>query len=281
MSNVPASRTRLGSVGSAEVLRQHVLSACRYMRLGVCSTTLKSYDSAWFQYSTYCGAFSVSPLPLNMSVLCAFMVHCFESRKLQPSSVKALVAGIQFHVRCADPSACSLLGNPSIRLLMKCLQKQRPERKDKRLPITLPVLHMLVSALRQGCFGLYVDALLETVFLTAFYGFLRCGEYTTRCATFDPARDLTMSDLSMGSGLYTIVLKYSKTDVTCKGTPIVIGQTNSAFCPLSSMHRYLSYRPRATPDEPLFASDKVGKAMTRSWFTHVFWGSERRFRAAS
>ena len=165
-----------------------------------------------------------------MSVLCAFMVHCFESRKLQLSSIKAMVAGVQFHVRCADPSACSLLGSPSISLLMNGLRKQRPERKAKHLPLTLPLLHKLVFTLRQGCFGLYVDTLLKTVFLRAFYGFLRCGKYTTRCATFEPSRNLTMSDLSMVIWMFTIVLKHSKTDVTCKGTPIVIGQTKCAFC---------------------------------------------------
>ena len=189
------------------------------------------------------------------------MVHCFETLKLQPSSIKALVAGVQFHLRCVDPSAGSLLGSPVVHLLMNGLRKQRPEKRDKRLPITLPILHKLVSALRLGCFGVYVNALLETVFLTAFYGFLRCGECTTRCAAFDPSRDLTMSDLIMGSGVFTIVLKHSKTDTTCKGTPIVIGQTNCAFCPFSSMCRYRSCRPRATPDEPLFAGDAVGKAM--------------------
>ena len=163
---------------------------------------------------------------MNMSVLCAFMVHCFESRKLQPSSIKALVAGVQFHVRWADLLACSLLGSPFMRLLMNGLRKQRPERKDKRLPITLPLLHKLVSALRQGYFGLYVDTLLETV-PHSVLRFLRCSKYTTRYATFDPSSDLTMSDLSTGSGMFTIVLKHSKTDVTCKGTPIVIGDRKS------------------------------------------------------
>ena len=243
----------------------YVVSAGEYMRKGIAPSTLKSYDRAWIRFSGFCAAFGVSPRPVNMSVLCAFIVHCFESQKLHPSSIKALVSGIQFNVRCSEPSACSLLGNPSIRLLMNGLRKQRPETKDKRLPITLPLLHTLVSNLRQGCFGPYVDTLLESVFFTAFYGFLRCGEFTSRCATFDPCRDLTLSDVSVASDMFTVVLKHSKTDVACRGTPIVIARTNCVFCPLSSMSRYLLCRPRATPSEPLFVTDE-GKAMTRSWF---------------
>ena len=189
MSAIPPDGARLGP----GALHMYVVSAGEYMRKGIAPSTLKSYDRAWFQFSGFCAAFGVSPMPVNMSVLCAFIVHCFESRKLHPSSIKALVSGIPFYVRCSEPSACSLLGNPSIRLLMNGLRKQRPETKDKRLPITLPLLHTLVSNLRQGCFGPYVDTLLESVFFTAFYGFLRCGEFTTRCATFDPCRDLTMA----------------------------------------------------------------------------------------
>ena len=66
------------------------------------------------------------------------------------------------------------------------------------------------SILQQGCFGAYVDTLLESVFFTAFYGFLRCGEFTTRCATFDPYRDLTMSDVFVASDMFTVFLKHSK-----------------------------------------------------------------------
>ena len=36
----------------------------------------------------------------------AFITHCFVSRKMQPGSIKALLAGIQFHLRCMDPNAC-------------------------------------------------------------------------------------------------------------------------------------------------------------------------------
>ena len=112
---------------------------------------------------------------------------------MQPSSIKGLVAGIQFHLRCLDPSTISLLGNPSVRLLLNGLQKE----KMIRLPFTLTLLKKLITYLRGGCFGQYTDLLLETVFLTAFYGFLRGGEFTTRTGSFDPLHDLTIADVSI------------------------------------------------------------------------------------
>lgn len=236
------------------------------MRMGLAKSTIKMYDSAWSSYTSFCSSFSVHVLPLNVSMICAFIVHCFQSRKMQPSSIKAFVAGIQFHLRCADPSVCCLLGNPSVRLLLNGLKKEHPERIDKRLPFTLSLVHKLVSHLRQGCFGSYTDALLETVFLTAFYGFLRCGEFTTNSDSFNPMHDLTISDISIDAHMYSIHLKHSKTDRDRKGSSIVVSETNSTFCPLLSMTRYLQGRPHARQNEPLFMTDK-GKAMSRSWFT--------------
>lgn len=111
---------------------------------------------------------------------------CLYCSLLQPSSVKGLVAGIQFHLRCLDPSTISLLENPSICLLLNGIKREKPQDKDSRLPLTLPLLKTLITQLRNGCFGSYTDILLETVLLTAFYGFLRGGEFTTRTDHFDP-----------------------------------------------------------------------------------------------
>ena len=241
-------------------------SAAFYMRQGLAKSTIKMYDSAWSKFCSFCTGFSVPVMPANISMITAFIVHCFESRKMQPSSIKACVAGIQFHLRCADPSVCSLLGNPAIRLLFNGLNKEHPAIKDKRLPLTLPLVHKLVAHLRQGCFGRYLDALLETVFLTAFYGFLRCGEFTSNSERFDPLHDLSISDVTVDAHMYSITLKHSKSDREGKGVNVIISQTKTAFCPLSSMTQYLEKRPLARQDEPLFLTDK-GKSMSRSWFT--------------
>lgn len=185
---------------------------------------------------------------------------------MHPSSIKAYIAGIQFHLRCLDPAVCCLFGNPSIRLLFNGFKKERPDSKDKRLPFTLSLIHKMVSHLRQGCFGAYVDLLLETVFLTAFYGFLRCGEFTSNSECFSPNHDLTVSDISINHHSYSIFLKHSKSDRDLRGSSIVISETNTIFCPLLSMTRYLQSRPSVNPDEPLFLTNK-GKVMSRYWFS--------------
>ena len=78
--------------------------------------------------------------------------------------------------------------------------------------------------------------------------------------------NLTLGDLTMDTCMYTVVLKHSKGVKAGVGTPVVMSRNNSAFCPLSSMAKYLGWRSSTTTSEPLFVTD-AGKAMTRYWFT--------------
>lgn len=107
--------------------------------------------------------------------------------------------------------------------------------------------------------------MLEVFFLTAFYGFLRVGEYTICTQAFNPSRDLTVSDVSLHDQYFTLHLKHSKTDRDNTGVNIAITSTNTTFCPLSFMRAYLATRPAAGGDEPLFLTPE-GHPMTRRWF---------------
>lgn len=249
--------------------QSYLHSAAKYMRSGLATSTLKMYDSAWSHFSSFCATFSVDVLPVNVAYVSAFIVHCYESQKMQPSSIKSKIAGIQFHLRCLDPSTISLLENSSIRLLLNGLKKEKPKGNDHRLPLTLPLLKKLISRLRVGCFGIYSDMLLESVLLTAFYGFLRGGEFSTRTGSFNPAHDLTISDVSIFSHHFTLFLKHSKTDRNREGTFVYVSETNSVFCPLSSMLAYLRSRSQARPEDPLFTTEE-GKSMSRAWFAFRF-----------
>lgn len=198
--------------------------------------------------------------------LCAFIVHSFESRHLQPLSIKALIASIQFHLRCQDPSVCSLLKNPRIRLLLNGLKKEQLPGNDKRLPLTISLVHRMISKLRSGLFTSHINKMLEAVLLMAFYRFMRCGEFTTRSLSFNPLHHLCFSDLQLESDHFTIYLKHSKTDRMNKGTSVVIAKNNSAFCPVASMLSYLKTRPAPAPSDRLFVVDG-SRPMTRFWFS--------------
>ncbi|KAK2863779.1 hypothetical protein Q7C36_002933 [Tachysurus vachellii] len=146
-----------------------------YMCSGLAKSTLKMYDSALSHFSSFCATFNVDVLPVNVSYVSAFIVHCFESCKIQPSSILHPAYARRHPIPPAllDPSTISLLKNSSIRLLLNGLKKEKPKGNDPRLPLTLPLLQKLMSRLREGCFEIYSDIMLESVLLMAFYGFLR------------------------------------------------------------------------------------------------------------
>ncbi|ROI27819.1 hypothetical protein DPX16_23141 [Anabarilius grahami] len=234
------------------------------MRSGLAKTTFKTYDSAWSSFSDFCYAFSVPILPVNISITCAFITHCFESRKLKPSTIKIMILGIQFHIRCIDPSSQSLLQNPSI-CLLNGLKKESPAVPDKRLPLSLSQVHTMVDKLRSGLFTPHTNLLLEAAFLTAYYGFLRGGEFTINTKKFDPSHDLTIKDISFHTEYFSIYLKHSKTDRDNNGSTINISRTNDGYCPLTAMNRLVSSRSKSNPTDPLFITEK-GEAMSKHWF---------------
>lgn len=205
-------------------------SASFYITQGVAPSTLKSYVSAWSWFTKFCFSFRIPILPILSSTICAFIVHCFESHNLKIATIRKLLAGIQFHARLHNPNYPSIFSTPAIRLLLKGIEKSA-QRPDQRLPITLNLLHRLISSLSNSSFCEYVNILLEAVFLSAFYGFMRLGEFASDSKIFNPARSLCLSDLSFSSSLFNLFIKYSKADSSGTGVTITISKINNFFCP--------------------------------------------------
>ena len=111
--------------------------------------------------------------------------------------------------------------------------------------------------------------MLEAVILVAFYGFLRLGEFASDSTACDARCTLRIADVSVGRSCLFINLRRSKADREGKGCAVAIARTDSAFCPFSSMCRYLGLRNASSASEPLFAS-RSGRPMTKAWFASRF-----------
>ncbi|XDV40900.1 hypothetical protein PO909_009897, partial [Leuciscus waleckii] len=129
-----------------------------------------------------------------------------------------------------------LFSATSIRLLLKGISKSSSNSPDKRLPITLPLLQRLITSIRNGLFSTYTNILLEAVFLTAFYGFMR-----------------------------PVFLKHSKSDSEGFGVTLTISKINNNFCPFSSMLKFLKIRQRSSKLSPLFILLN-GAPLSKAWF---------------
>ena len=129
---------------------------------------------------------------------------------------------------------------------------------------------MLISFLSFSCFGRQDNLMLSAVLTLAFYGFLKCGEFTVPSgAAYRPLRHLSMQDVVFYPSFYnptymTVHFKYSETDPFRKGHVVTLHVTNTLTCPVRAMKQYLETR---TFDlyGPLFLFAD-GSALTRCQF---------------
>ncbi|KAJ4921975.1 hypothetical protein JOQ06_027791 [Pogonophryne albipinna] len=185
------------------------------MRKGLAASTLRTYDFAWRTFAFFCVSVGISLKPVLIPTVCAFMCYCATVRHLKPQYIRGLLAGVQFNIRCFDPSFPSLLANQSVKLILRGLLKTFPPVLDRRRPITLSTLRLMLSKLREGLFSPYIDALLDAAFLLAFYAFLRPGEFTTASLSFNPNHDVCLNDLSFHASHFSLSIKHSKCGGAC------------------------------------------------------------------
>jgi hypothetical protein len=164
---------------------------------------------------------------------------------------------------------------PQLQLTLRGIKKVKGISTSPRQPVTVNLLSSLVSLLNQGLYGYYVDRLLKAAFLVAFFGFLRCGEFTTLTDKFDPAVNLTLSDISVSdcSGM-VINLSSSKTDPFRKGIKIKLFPIPGILCPVKATSNYLQCRLglNSDPSSPFFLMPSL-VPLTRREFTTLFQGA--------
>ena len=153
----------------------------------------RTYQRAWTVYAKFAEQFGLSDtlsLPLSVNSVALFIAH-LSAKRLAPVTISTYISAISYVHKLqgyADPTKVFLI----LKLLAAIKSRSRP---DIRLPITLPVLRLLVEALKQTSSSFYHRTLFTAMFLTAFYGFLRIGEITCK-TTSSGSSVLQHQDLS-------------------------------------------------------------------------------------
>ena len=100
----------------------------------------------------------------------------------------------------------------------------------------------------RGFFGKYLDALMKSACCVGFFGFLRCGEFTSPTSKFDNSTGLTRLDIifnNIHDDLVTelhLVLHSSKTNPFRQGIIIKLFRTSGAICPIKIPSPFSGYR---------------------------------------
>lgn len=204
---------------------------------------------------------NTSMIPLcNEEILKFFVAHCHANLHITSTTIKSYLAGVRNHyiTHGLGNPLCTNEGEPyhQLELIIRGIKKTEVPRRVSRQPVTPDILLAICRSLQKGLFGPYMDQMMQAACLLAFFGFLRCGEFTTYSKVYDPETHLSLQDITfMDEKELRVNLKVSKTDPFRKGCSIRIYKTNhKTLCPYTAIFRYLVTRKSVSysPEDPLF-----------------------------
>lgn len=145
------------------------------------TSSWSTYQRAWDLLGSFLTQFSISiqlPIqPINLALFVSYL----HGKGYAPSTVETYISAVAFIHKLnsmADPASDFL-----VRKAMQGLHKVHPTT-DSRLPISYSVVQKLVDAL-PNCTSLpYSQSMFRSMFLLAFFAFLRVGEMTLSNGNF-------------------------------------------------------------------------------------------------
>ncbi len=243
------------------------------------SSTQNAYNTgarAFMGFTTMHNVCKIQALPCcNEELLELFVCHCVKNLKLSYSTIKLYLAGVRslYVTAGLGNPLCNVQGqiHARLELLLRGVRKSCVSKSMIRKPVTGYAITAICRRLKKGLFGKYLDTLMEAVCLTAFFGFLRCGEFTCSSNQFDPQINLTMLDICFENNKVLINIKASKTDPFRLGYKITLYKNNSDICPVNALMRYFSLRRGLVGNlqEPLFLLPPM-QVLTRKTFMDLF-----------
>ncbi|CAG2192356.1 unnamed protein product [Mytilus edulis] len=268
-SQVPASLTsNVALKSTVSDLWRHVLS----------TRTSQTYKVGYRAYTAFLANNGVvwlgKPMPpISEDILIYFVAHCYKNLRLLHTTIKLYLCGIRFYYiqsNCDHPfdytNESTLL---RLNMIMRAVKRIQGEHNSKpRLPITFQVLGRICNSLRAGVFSTFTDCMLETACTVAFFGFLRCGEFTVS-KHFDSTVNLSVTDVEILDSYAILHLKTSKTDPFRKGVSIQLHKSDHTICPFSAVQKYIAIRKGREASfcfsDPLFVKEN-GNALDRDFF---------------
>ena len=218
----------------------------------------------------------MDPLPrVSEDVVCLYIAHCYQTLHLRHTTIKLYLCGIRFeYLRAGVPCPLIAHDDSSVRIntLLNAVKRIQGQVKRPRHPIDSTILNKMCDCLVAGYVSSYMDCLLHAACVTAFFGFLRCGEFTINQQKFDPTTNLCLGDVTFMENHVQLHLKASKTDPFRHGIniPLFKFKDSKKLCPFTSLQKYVNKRCnmfpcKNNPTDPLFL-DEWGNALNRANF---------------
>ena len=241
----------------------------RLLSAALAKNTHKTYARGWEMFCRFqpCHQ-NVTHCPANASDVRRF-IGWLSVQNFAPATINTYVSAVGYYHKingCSDPTHDFLVA----KLLEGC-RRSHPSR-DCRQPISLLILKEICGSLPIVCSSQFEACMFKAVFLSAFFGLLRVGEFAADSKHKIQESVLSVSDVHFGhtdvnDPYVEVSLKHSKNNQA--GPPQVIYLKHSnipGLCPVTALKEFLQIRP--TVSGPLF-SHFDGSPLTRYQFNAV------------
>ena len=208
-------------------------------------------------------------MPTSETTLLLFSVHLAQ-QSLAHTTIKVYLSAIRhLHITHGLHNAYAEQLTPRVQLVLKGIKKKQLHNKPlkQRLPITAAIMNCIHNTVAKTPND-YHSIMIWAACCLAFFGFLRCGEFTTPSdSDFDPQAHLTIDDIAIDNHItpstIRVRIKQSKTDPFREGVYLFLGKTDQIICPVNGILPYLAIR--GNMPGPLFVMENK-KPLTRQRF---------------
>ena len=244
-----------------------------YANWGLAWRTNRTYGSGERRFICFCLMHrlvhdSGDILPASEGTLIYFASYL--ARSVRHSTIRLYLAAVRnLHILCghSDPLAEKLL----LRKVLKGILHYQGQHRVLSQPVTPGVLLAIRPFLRSWL-GSSDFSMVWAAFTLAFFGFLRCSEFTYQrvnkyCSRFDLGTECVSFVPSLASPQHMVItLRSSKTDPFRAGQSLLIARADSSLCAVTAMQHYFQFV--APPPGPLFIF-RSGRLLTKATVTSL------------
>ena len=163
------------------------------------------------KHFSFCQQISHTPIPTSESTLLLYLAH-MGKRNLSLSTIKVYVSAIRnLHVATGKHTHFSSQLTPRVQQVLTGIQRDQASTLEPRirLPITIDLMRQLQTLFSRKPHN-YHYIMLWAACCTAFFGLLRCGEFTTQ-GPYDPQVHLSFKDLAVDNKRSPTYIRLYKT----------------------------------------------------------------------
>ena len=228
------------------------LAVARFQQAALAPSTLATYSSGFRSYRVFCLQIGSSVLPLTELTLQRFVASM--ANRISYKTIKVYLSGVQF-VSIMSGFNTHISSFPRLYYTLRGIRRVQGSHfgRPRRLPISVAQLAFLHHRVQLQRYSPFEQLMLRTAASLAFFGLLRCSEFSTASrSSFDASYTLLVNDISFSRDgtIMHVRIKASKTDPFREGCTIRVAAVGTAVCPVSLMRQYLRCHP--TGSGPLF-----------------------------